>query len=286
MDQIKEFWSLKSSFPWLFVGLFISPVLAADKTGYTLFNPTPKALMREMTTDRPDTTESAYTIDAGHFQVELSLVQYIYNDDGGVRTDAFSILPSNVKIGLLNNVDIQFVFTPYEHIRMKAGGDSETARGFSDDTEIRLKINLWGNDTGETAFAVMPFIKFPTGSEDLTNDHVEGGVIFPLAVSLPHDFSLGLMAEVDFVYDEGRDRYGIDFVHTMTVGHPIVGDLSGFIEYVGIAPWRTGGTYQAIASGGLTYQMNEDWILDCGIQMGISDSADDLTLFVGTSFRM
>lgn len=41
---------------------------APDKSGYHLFNPTPTALMREMSTDRPDQTESAYTADAGHFQ--------------------------------------------------------------------------------------------------------------------------------------------------------------------------------------------------------------------------
>lgn len=68
--------------------------------------------MREMSTDRPDTTESPITVDAGHVQLELSLVDYAYNDDGGVRSEELSILPSNIKLGLLNNVDIQFIFTP------------------------------------------------------------------------------------------------------------------------------------------------------------------------------
>ena len=83
--------------------------------------------------------------------------------------------------------------------------------GFGDDTQIRLKINLWGNDGpqpgfGDTALAIMPFVKFPTGSGDLTNDHVEGGVILPLAVALPDEFGLGLMAEVDVVYNEASRR--------------------------------------------------------------------------------
>ena len=34
-----------------------------DKSQFNLFNPTPAALMRAMSTDRPDTTESAYTVD-------------------------------------------------------------------------------------------------------------------------------------------------------------------------------------------------------------------------------
>ncbi len=44
-----------------------------DKSRYHLFNPTPVGRMREMSTDRPDKTESPYTVDAGHFQWEMDL---------------------------------------------------------------------------------------------------------------------------------------------------------------------------------------------------------------------
>ncbi|MGH7176899.1 MAG: transporter [Tepidisphaeraceae bacterium] len=264
-----------------------------DKSGYNLFNPTPRDMMREMSTDRPDTTESPYTVDAGHFQFELSLLDYAYNDDRGVQTDALSILPSNIKVGLLNNVDIQFVFTPYIRQGLDSDeGSDDTVDDFIDDTQVRLKINLWGNDGpkpgfGDTAFAIMPFIGFPTGSSDLSNDHVEGGIILPLAIALPGEFGLGLMPEVDFVYNEASGGYGVDFVHTATIGHDIPGidNLAGYVEYIGIAPHDTGGTYQAFASGGLTYALTDDWVVDFGGTVGISNSADDFTVFVGTSFR-
>ena len=265
---------------------------AGEKSSYTLFNPTPRERMREMSTDRPDTTESPYTVDAGHVQFELSLFDYARNDDDGVRTESVAVLPANVKLGLLNNVDVQFVFTPYTREETEGGGGAgdELAEGFSDDTQVRLKINLWGNDgpapgLGDTAFAVMPFVKFPTGSDELSNDHVEGGVILPLAVALPGGVNLGLMAELDVVYNEADDGYGLDFVHTATVGRDLVGALAGYVEYIGIAPHDTGGTYQAIASGGLTYAVTDDWVLDVGGTVGLSDSADDFTVFAGTSFR-
>lgn len=266
--------------------------LQADKRGYNLFNPTPRHLMREMSTDRPDTTESPYSVDAGHIQVELSLFDYAHNNDDGVESQALSVLPTNIKVGLLNNVDIQFVFTPYERTKFSTDDGDNTIDGFSDDTQIRLKINLWGNDGpqpgfGDTAFAIMPFIKFPTGSGELSNDHVEGGIILPLAIALPGEFGLGLMAEIDFVYDESQDDYGIEVVHTATIGHAIPGieNLGGYIEYIGTAPHDTGSTYQAIASGSLTYTLSDNWILDVGGTIGISDSADDYSIFVGTSFR-
>ncbi len=246
--------------------------------------------MREISTDRPDTTESPYTVPAGHFQAEISLAEYTYNDDDGERTDALAAPVANLKVGLLNDADLQLVLTPYVRNEVEAGGDEETAEGFGD-TQLRLKINLWGNDCsqlgfGNTAFALMPFIQFPTGDDELTTDHVEGGLIFPLAVSLPAGFSLGLMAETDFVYNEEADDYGVDFVHTGTIGHDIVGNLSGYIEYVGIAPWDTGPTYQAIGSMGLTYALRPEGIIDTGLRYGISDNVDDFTVFVGTSFRL
>src|SRR5678809_1276965 len=84
-----------------------------DKSAFNLFNPVPENLMRELAPDRPDQTESPYTVDAGHFQLEMDLVSYTHDHDrsggGDVRTDAWSVAPLNLKLGLLNQVDIQFL---------------------------------------------------------------------------------------------------------------------------------------------------------------------------------
>ena len=46
---------------------------------FTLFNPTPTEYLRAMDRDGPGATESPYTVDAGHFQVEMTLVDYTYD---------------------------------------------------------------------------------------------------------------------------------------------------------------------------------------------------------------
>ncbi len=217
-----------------------------DKSEFNLLNPTPRALTRGMSTDRPDTTESPITVDAGHFQFELSFVDYAYEKSDGVRTTTLSVVPSNIKIGLFNNTDIQFVLTPYVRETVDDNAGKNRSEGFSDDTQIRLKINLWGNDGpdpvfGETAFALMPFIKFPTGTDGLSNDHVEGGLIVPLAIALPGDFSVGLMAEIDVSTTTPPMITAFDLVHTATISHDIPGidRLAGYIEYTGISPHDT-----------------------------------------------
>ncbi len=61
----------------IWIAALCGGALADDKSGYTLLNPTPRNLMREMTTDRPDITEVPFTVDAGHFQTESTLFGYI-----------------------------------------------------------------------------------------------------------------------------------------------------------------------------------------------------------------
>src|SRR5450756_1817193 len=74
-----------------------------DKSGYNLFHPTPPGLMRELTPDRPDKTESPYTVDAGHFQLEMDVVTFTLNRSNDARTEAWNVAPVNFKIGLRNN---------------------------------------------------------------------------------------------------------------------------------------------------------------------------------------
>jgi hypothetical protein len=254
---------------------------AEDKSGFTLFNPTPRPQMRELNTDRPDTTESPYTVDAGHFQIELSFVDFTHDKSGGVSTDTVVAAPFNLKAGLLNNVDIQFVLDPY--VNQRTGSARSSGLG---DALVRLKINLLGNDDGKVAFGVMPFIKFPTATHDLGNDHFEGGIIFPLALQLPAEFDLGTMLEIDFIRDADNSGYGTALLHTVTLGHKLWGELSGYVEYAGTSFINAGSTYQAVIGTGVTYQLNDDMQLDAGANFGISESADDYNLFVGLSIRI
>lgn len=259
-----------------------------DKSGYHLFNPTPRALMRDMSTDRPDTTESAYTVDAGHFQVEMSFVDYSYdrqNKDSQTRR-GFAVAPVLLKAGLLNNVDLQIGIDPYtrEKTTDRGTATSVTIEGFGD-TLARLKVNLWGNDGGDTAFAIMPLVKFPTADGGMGNGNIEGGFISILAVELPSEFSSAFMIEFDFNRSAADDRHVVDLVHTATVGRTIIGDLGGYVEYAGFMNLNSDEDYRGYFDGGLTYGLTPDIQLDTGVRVGLTKAADDLGLFAGISLR-
>lgn len=244
--------------------------------------------MREMSTDRPDTTESAYSVDAGHFQIELSFVDFSYDgaDEGEATARTIAVAPMLLKAGLTNNIDLQLGLDPYTRDRSTGATANERTgvEGFGD-MLIRLKVNLWGNDGGRTALAVMPFITLPTASNGLGSEGFEGGLIVPLAIALAHELSLGLMAEIDFNRNGADDGYVVDFVHTATISRKLFGDLSAYIEYAGFADLSSEVDYRGYCNAGLTYGLTADTQLDAGLRAGLTEAADDFGVFAGISLR-
>jgi hypothetical protein len=261
-----------------------------DKSRYNLFHPTPDALLREMATDRPDKTESAYTVDAGHFQIEMDLLNYSRdrsNAGGAHQTvKALSIAPINVKVGLFNNVDLQFLAQTY-NIQWTNNRDANRrtrASGFGD-VLLRCKTNLWGNDGGATALSVMPFVKFPTNQDHLRNRALEGGVIFPFALELPGEWELGAQTELDHLQNSDDSDYHHEVVNTITIGHNIIGKLAGYLEFFSNISSERNAKWIATFDFGFTYAVTRDIRLDAGVNVGITEAADDLNPFVGLSVR-
>lgn len=255
-----------------------------SKSKYSLFYRTPDDQMRDFATDRPDKTESAYTVDAGHIMHETDIINYTYNQDHGVREDSYFIFAPNVKIGLTNNTDIQFIYQPYVHQRLKDKPLRQISKkDGSGDLVIRLKTNMWGNDDGSTAGAVMPYVKLPVGSRELGNDSVEGGLIVPFAIALTDQTDMGLMTQVDFLRNDADTDYYAQWVNTMTVSTPLVGELSAYNElYLATSH---GNKPAATFDAGLTYMMTPNMQFDVGVNIGLNKEADNLNPFVGLSQR-
>ncbi len=258
----------------------------ADKSAFNLFNPVPQELMRELQPDRPDATENPHTVDAGHFQLEMDFANFTYNQSDRETVHAWNIAPLNLKLGLLNNVDLQLVYDNYFHIHTqdRATGTA-TQSGFGDFT-TRLKINLWGNDSGQTAFALLPYVKFPTSTDHLGNDAVEGGIIFPLAVELPANFELGMEGGAGIFQNENGNGRHAEFIASITIDHAIVGHLSGYLEFFSNISTETHSQWIGTADLGLEYLLTKNVQLDCGCNVGLTPAADTAHAFTGITFRL
>ena len=244
--------------------------------------------MRELQTDRPDKTESPFTVDAGHFQVEADILNYAYDRHNAARTDTrvetVSIAPMNLKVGLRNDVDLQLGLETYLSVRTHdlASGTVQRNRGFGD-VLLRAKWNAWGNDGGATAFGVMPYLKLPTNQDNLNS--AEGGVILPFALELPAGWSMGLMTQLDLIRDVNGSGYHPEFLNSITFGHDIVGNLAGYVEFFSAASTESGADWVGTLDIGLTFGLTEDIQLDGGVNIGVTRAAADINPFIGISWR-
>ena len=259
--------------------------LPPDKSGYSLFNPVPELLLRDLSPDRPDQTESPFTVDAGHYQLEIDFANFTYDKTGGTTTKAWGVGGVNLKAGLLNQVDVQLVYDNYLNVQTKENaGESAARSGFGDFT-TRLKINLWGDDGGTTVFALLPYAKFPTSTDDLGNDAVEGGVIFPLAVSLPHDFDLSLETATSWMKNINSSAYHEEFIASASLDHQIIGKLSGFVEFFSKFTTESHAGWVGTVDAGLEYLVTKNVQLDCDCYFGVTPAAAEYNPFAGITVR-
>ncbi len=236
--------------------------------------------LRDLETDRPDATESPVTVDKGHFQLESSFFAWSKDDSGGTRTEVWSIAESNLKYGLSDQADLQLVWTPYLHETTKSAAGNTSVRDASD-LVFRLKYNIWGNDGGKTAFALMPVVKAPTSSR-LGNDKWEGGIVTPFAWRAGEKWNLGAQLEIQRFYDGDNLEWDWEVSHTTVIGLDLTDRFGVYLEYLGVS---SDDGYGAHFSSGITYGLNDVAQLDAGTLVGLNKDAEDLTVFSGISWK-
>jgi hypothetical protein len=145
---------------------------------------------------------------------------------------------------------------------------------------VRLKINLWGNDAGETASAVIPFALVRTHGDDPA-DIVTWGLLAPVAFDLGHDRALSVMA--GFTRIENDETW---WIASASFGSPIAGSLSGFLEaYVSRGGFERDAVDDVTIDAGLTCAVGENWQFDTGVYLGTTSHTEDWRVFLGAATR-
>lgn len=260
-----------------------------DKSGYTLFDPTPDDLMRKFAPDRPTKAFSVRTIDAGHFEIEADFANYATSSSNGATPRNFQTLDPTLKLGLTNWMDVEVQFNGLQHVESfdaTSPFNFQNVTGFGD-VFLRTKINLFGNDSGPMGFALIPYVKLPSSSNPLiSNGAVEGGLIAPFALR-PGDFIVTLMTEIDDLKSlTGNNRYA-NFVNLVSVSHPVPGTdgINAMVEL-----YSSAGTDPATApiytlDFGMNFRLNQHVILDVGLNLGLNNAAPKAQVYTGISAR-
>lgn len=243
-----------------------------------------RPLLREMTTDRPDTTESPFTTNAGHVQFETTIFGYSRSprDAGGANAEAFEFATTNARIGLTNALELNLVVHPYGVA--EPGGGAVRRQGIGA-VDVRAKLNLLGNDGGRVALALLPYVSIPTDRNDgVSPRYAEYGLLVPLALDLGGRFGLGLNAGVNARRDDPVEPYRVYGVATASLALSWNDRLGSYHEVA----VEAGGNRPASISlnTGITWLVRDNLQLDVGTQFGVNGDAPLFGPFIGFSLRL
>jgi hypothetical protein len=256
-----------------------------EKNQYWLFNPVPPDQMRTFSTDRPTKSNVPYTVDAGHFQYETDLVNFTHQVTGATRTDTLLVLNPTFKVGVTNNADLE-VNVPIAGVHAYGAATPANALWGIGDTVVRSKINLWGDDGGDTAAAMIPYVKAPSAPIGIGNGAVEGGLIGPLTFNLPNSFVLLLMPEIDVLKDSLDDGYHGNYVFDLNLSRVVIKNVTAFVEL-----WSDYNADPTAKATLISFDTALAWVflpnvqIDVGANFGLTGATPALQIYAGLSQR-
>ena len=234
---------------------------------------------------RPGKATAPCTVAAGHFQIETGLADWSLQKAGSERDTALVIGETTFKYGLTDRSDIELDVTPFQRATSRAGASHESASGFGD-LIVSYKRQLTQADA-EVRATILPYVKIPTASRSLGNGKWEGGLLLPIAYSIPKTaLSINLTPEIDWVADAAGRGHHAAMAQVASIGLQVSDKLSLSGELWGQWDWDPDGTSrQYAADASVAYLLSNDAQIDAGANFGLNDQTPDVEFYTGVSAR-
>ncbi len=257
-----------------------------DSAHFSWRKPVPRNRLRELQPDRPGITESPFTVDAGHAQVEVDAFRL---SNGGADNDEqrreMHLAYTMLKLGLGRRTDVQLEMPLYSIAKQRPAGGREWQErnaGFGDVT-LRVKHNFVGDDQdGSLAAAVIGYVRLPTGGP-VGDGGVEYGVVLPIDVELSDQINLEAQLETDLNYDREQDRRFVRLLPSAALEWDFAKKVGIVLE--GVTQWNTEQRrWQASTNIAPIFKVTENLQLDLGTHLALNRLSDH-EYFVGFTFR-
>ena len=154
------------------------------------------------------------------------------------------------------------------------------------DTYLRSKINLWGDDGGDTAVAIIPYVKAPLAPVGIGNGAVEGGLFGPVAFNLPNNFVLLLVPEIDVLKDSLYDGYHGDYVFDVNLSREVIKNVTAYVEL-----WSDYNADPTAKATLMSFDTALAWVfmpnvqIDVGANFGLTGATPAIQIYTGLSQR-
>jgi hypothetical protein len=268
---------------------FSAAAQTADKSGFSLTNPTPDSALRPYVADRPNKALGPTTIDAGRFAFETDIVNFVRDNRRSDGTDFRAWSAGNIflRAGLTENIELGIATQAYVSVKSRADGGRGAWSKLDGvgDVFIRPKIALLGNDGGPLQIALIPVLKVPTAKAGIGNKSFEGSLILPIGFTIGGGFTAVFQTEVDMLRKPTTSGYAANFINALNVSRAVAPNLTASVEIFTSFTGADDITDIVTLDTALAYMVNDNVYIDFGINWGLNRDAADFNPYVGFGVR-
>ncbi len=262
------------------------PVQSAPGAGTSTASATASsaAALSSICTDRPTKSNSACTVDAGHFQYESDAVNASFLHQGGATTDTYLVVNPTVKYGLTSNIDLEANFSPAEIVRTHDAGGADRTIASPSDLYLRLKYEFLNLQGGDLQATILPYVKAPTARPGIGNGVVEGGAILPVNYKFNSILTLTTAPEVDFYQNPTGGGRHVNTAQLVNLAISLPKNFTVYGEFWGDWNFDSAGTMrQYSADAAVAYGVTPYLQLDAGLNFGLNRYTPGLQAYVGAA---
>lgn len=242
---------------------------------------------RDFCADRPGLDTPACTVDPGHLQAELGMVDWTLDRQPDSRADTILAGDLQLRYGLGESTEARVGWTAYGHVRERDRATGAVDRASrTGDVTLGLKRNLMSPDGSGTSLAILPEVSIPVGREPVGAGDWSASLRVPVTREVTKDIQFELTPEIDAAVDEDGSGRHLAYGGAIGLGERLSDTLTATAELAAMrdrdpSEHRT----MALASLSLAYQPTKDSQLDVGTVAGLDHAAPDIELYVGVSRR-
>ncbi len=222
----------------------------------------------EMNSDRPDVTQSAYTVVKSRLQIETGFL--MQND---TDLEILDIANTLFRYGLSKSLEF----------RAGAGFRRQDSLGVINEglagISIGIKVRIFRHIRNFPDAAVIIGGELPIGEDKLVPEKIEPKAILALAHKLNRRLSMG--------YNFGgywpNGRY-LNMLASASLGIWIAGPFSAFVEAYGESPHGT--PTEILLDAGIVISLAKNFQLDASFGGAVNEEAPDRTINVGFAWRI
>lgn len=221
-------------------------------------------------------TDTPQTIEPGKFFLRMDAVTVGVNRDSAEpnRYTALGLASSMLSIGMTKSVDVQLGAQFFVRETYQYRGTRNTRSGWGD-TSFRTKWTFWRDDQLGAAAAVIPYVKIPSKATGIGNNHLEGGIIVPWAMTLGPGSAAGAMFQWDMLRNDANNGYDSRWFASGFARQHIGGGFGAYAEATLAVSSASSSSFAGTLGGGVTFDFSKFFQADYGLSRGLGGRATD-----------